>query len=87
MITVIPLHMCTHYYKCASCHGNMYIIYLNFKICIKYVLQPTQDLHLDYECVCGPDFDGRFCEIELDGCVGQTCYNNGTCHVSITCYY
>ncbi len=43
-----------------------------------------QDLHLDFECECSRGFEGRFCESELDGCIRQTCLNNGTCQVSIT---
>ena len=56
-----------------------------FAVCMKHrgTTATLQDLHLDYECECRQGFEGDNCEIELDGCIGQVCQNNGTCFVSI----
>ncbi|KAI4885136.1 hypothetical protein NFI96_007271 [Prochilodus magdalenae] len=32
-----------------------------------------------YQCVCGPGWEGDFCEQETDECTPNPCKNNGTC--------
>ena len=29
---------------------------------------------------CNNEFTGRFCEVNIDDCASQPCYNGGTCH-------
>ncbi len=45
-----------------------------------------QDEHLDYRCVCAPDYSGRFCQIhfpfDINECDPSPCLNGASCIVS-----
>ena len=39
------------------------------------------DHTLGYSCLCAEDYNGTFCETEINKCDSSPCQNNGTCEV------
>ena len=50
-----------------------------------------QDEHVDYQCVCAPDYSGRFCQIhfpfDINECDPSPCLNGASCIVSQLSYF
>ena len=49
--------------------------------------QCTLDRNREAFCVCEDGFDGKFCEININECASNPCFNNGTCVDGVNRYH